>query len=115
MFKIVGRHVPPPAGVPSPLQWGTAARLESLLGAHADLRITRRSFTFRFRSPQDYVETFSRYYGPIVKALAALDDAGRTSLRNQLLRLAADHNRNTDGAATIEAEYLEVLASRRGR
>jgi SAM-dependent methyltransferase len=113
MFKIVGRHVPPPAGLPSPLQWGTEARLESLLGAHADLRMARRTFTFRFRSAQDYVETFSRCYGPMVKALAALDDAERTSLRNQLLRLADDHNRNADGAATIEAAYLEVVASRR--
>jgi SAM-dependent methyltransferase len=27
MFKIVGRHVPPPAGIRSPLQWGTDERL----------------------------------------------------------------------------------------
>ena len=31
MFKIVGAHVPPPAGVPSPLAWGTEARLDELL------------------------------------------------------------------------------------
>ena len=32
-------HVPPPAGVPSPLQWGTDDRLEELLGADCDVEI----------------------------------------------------------------------------
>ena len=58
MFKIVGAHVPPPAGVPSPLQWGTEARIEELLGGEAKVETERRHFTFRFRSAEDYFETF---------------------------------------------------------
>lgn len=112
MFKIVGQHVAPPAGVPSPLQWGTHARLEALLGAECDLEVARRTFTFRYRSAQDHFETFKEFYGPLVKALAALDEAGRTSLRDQLVRLADDFNRNGSGALTVDAEYLEVVATR---
>ncbi len=113
MFKIVGQHVPPPAGVPSPLQWGTDAGVEALLGSACDLTVTRRTFSFRFRSAPEYFETFSRVYGPLVKAMAALDQAGQSSLREQLVALALDHNRNRNGAVTVDAEYLEVVAVRR--
>jgi SAM-dependent methyltransferase len=112
MFKIVGQHVPPPAGVPSPLQWGTDAGLEAFLGADCDLDATRRTFAFRFRSPADYFDTFKDFYGPVVKAWAALDEASRASLRDQLTQLANDHNRNQNGALTVDAEYLQVVAIR---
>jgi len=112
MFKIVGRHVPPPIGVPSPLQWGTEDGLMALIGSDCDLEATRRSFTFRYRSAHDFFETFGAFYGPIVKALAALDQAGQASFREQLIALAEDHNRNDNGALTIDSDYLEVVAVR---
>jgi SAM-dependent methyltransferase len=112
MFKIVGAHVPPPAGVPSPLQWGTDARLHELLGGEAKVQIERRHFTFRFRSAEDYFETFKEFYGPLVKAWAALDADGQLSIREQLVALANAANRNADGALTIDAEYVEVVATR---
>jgi len=113
MFKIVGAHVPPPAGVPSPLQWGTEARIEELLGGEAKVETERRHFTFRFRSAEDYFETFKEFYGPLVKAWAALDDEGKQSIHDQLVALADGANRNPDGALTIDSEYLEVVATRR--
>jgi SAM-dependent methyltransferase len=113
MFKIVGAHVPPPAGVPSPLQWGTDARVEELLGGEAKVETERRHFTFRYRSADDFFETFKVFYGPTVKAWAALDADGQRSFRSQLVELAEGANRNTDGALTIDSEYLEVVATRR--
>jgi SAM-dependent methyltransferase len=113
MFKIVGQHVPPPAGVPSPLQWGTESRLEDLLGGDCDLVVTRRNHTFRFRSAVDYFETFKAFYGPLVQALAALDEPGRRSLADQLVGLADEAKRKGNAALTIDAEYLEVVATRR--
>lgn len=113
MFKIVGQHVPPPEGLPSPLRWGTDAGVDALLGADCDVDVERRSFSFRFPSAEAYFETFRTFYGPVVKAMAALDDAGRTSLRNQLVKLAHAHNRDQNGALTVDAEYLEVVATRR--
>ena len=114
MFKIVGQHVPPPAGVPSPLQWGTEDRLNELFGADAKVDVARRHFVFRYRSAEDFFETFKAYYGPTVKAWAALDAGGQASFRNQLVALAAGANRNSSGALTVESEYLEVVATRSG-
>lgn len=113
MFKIVGQHVPPPAGVPSPLQWGSESRLEELVGAACDVVVTRRSHTFRFRSAVDYFDTFKAFYGPLVKALAALDATGQQALRDQLIGLADRCKRKNISALSIDAEYLEVVATRR--
>jgi SAM-dependent methyltransferase len=112
MFKIVGAHVPPPEGVPSPLQWGTDDGLEERLRG-CDLEVTSRLFTFRFRSAEDFFETFKELYGPTVRAWAALDDAGRASLRRALVQLADDHNTRTDGTLAVDAEYVEVVGRRR--
>src|SRR3954464_6576305 len=35
LFKTIGRHLPPPAGVKSPALWGTPARLEEMFGSQA--------------------------------------------------------------------------------
>lgn len=112
MFAIVGAHVPPPAGVPSPLQWGTEAGLaERLVGTDVD--VTRRHFTFRYRSAEHWFETFRDFYGPTLKAWEALDEAGQTSFREQLVALADGANRAGDGALAIDSEYVEVVATRR--
>lgn len=112
MFKIVGAHVPPPAGLPSPLQWGTEAGLGDRL-AGADVQVTRRHFTFRYRSAEHWFETFRDLYGPTLKAWEALDEAGRASFRDQLIALAEGANRAGSGALAVDSEYLEVVATRR--
>lgn len=113
MFRIVGAHVPPPPGVPSPLLWGTEDHLRDMLPG-CDVAVSRRSFTFRYRSAQHWFETFRDYYGPLCKAWAALDDAGRASLQEQLTALADGDNRAGAGALTVDSDYLEVIATRRG-
>jgi ubiquinone/menaquinone biosynthesis C-methylase UbiE len=115
MFKIIGQHVPPPAGVPSPLQWGKEDRVRELLGDRADVEITRKQFVFRYRTPVEFFETFITYYGPTVKAWAALDEAGRSSLRHELVNLAASSNRNDDGTFAATSDYLEIVATRNDR
>lgn len=111
MFKIIGEHVPPPAGVQSPMAWGRDDRLGDLFSGQ-EIRVDRRTFTFRYRSAQDFFETFKTYYGPTVKAWAALDDIGRESLQAKLTRLANEHNRRTDGSLAVDAEYVEVVVVR---
>jgi ubiquinone/menaquinone biosynthesis C-methylase UbiE len=112
MFRIVGQHVPPPAGVPSPLAWGTEERLHDLLGSGAHVEVTRRHFTFRFRSATELFETFRTFYGPMLRTWNALDDDGRASLRDQVVALADSHDRHPGGALTVPSEYLEVVATR---
>jgi SAM-dependent methyltransferase len=109
MFKTVGGHVPPPAGVRSPVEWGTEARLTELFDGVASLRIEPRQFVFRYRSAHDWLGTFRTYYGPTLKAFAALDDRGREDLEHDLLELAEAHNTSTNGTLRIPSEYLEVV------
>ena len=72
LFRTVAAHVPPPAGVRSPMLWGTEEHLESLFGtAISSLEVTERDFTFRFRSAEEFVEFFRTWYGPTLKAFAA--------------------------------------------
>jgi SAM-dependent methyltransferase len=113
LFKIVGQHVPPPAGVPSPLAWGSDARLAELLGDGADVAIERKHFTFRYRSADHMFDTFTTYYGPLVRAWAALDEDGQTSLRSQLVALIGEHDRHDGTAIAVPSEYVEVVATRR--
>jgi ubiquinone/menaquinone biosynthesis C-methylase UbiE len=114
MFKVIGAHVPPPAGVPSPLAWGSAERLHELFAGEAQVDIVRRQFAFRYRSARDYFEAFKTYYGPIVRAWESLDEAGRASLEEQLVGLAEAANRRDDGALTVPSEYVEVVITRAG-
>ena len=114
MFKVTGKHVPPPAGVPSPLKWGDEESVrERLREGVADLQMTRRMCRFEFPStPAEVVEFFRRFYGPTQRAFEALDAAGQAALRADLERLWAEHNRASDGTTDVEGEYLEVVATR---
>jgi SAM-dependent methyltransferase len=112
MFRVVGRHAPPPAGVASPLAWGTEQRLAELFADVARIDVTCRQFHFRFRTAAEFFETFKTYYGPILHAWDGLDTDGQQSLRDELIALADSANRDTTGALTVPADYLEVIVTR---
>lgn len=113
MFKITGKHVPPP-NMPSPLKWGDEETVrERLRDAVASLQLTRRMCLFDYPfPPADVVEFFRKYYGPTQRAFDALDTGGQAALRNELERLWAEHNQATDNTTRVEGEYLEVIAAR---
>lgn len=109
LFRVIGTFVPPPAGVPSPLLWGTDARLRQLFGAAASrIQVTRRHYVFRYRSAEHWIEVFRQYYGPTFKAFAALDAGGQTALHSALLDLLDRRNTSSRGLA-VPGEYLEVV------
>jgi ubiquinone/menaquinone biosynthesis C-methylase UbiE len=111
MFKTIGRHVPPPAGVRPPLEWGTEARLAELFAGAQSIDAQVRQFVFRYRSARDWVETFRTYYGPTLKAFAGLDAAAAKALEADLLELADAHNTATDGTLHVPSDYLEVVVA----
>jgi ubiquinone/menaquinone biosynthesis C-methylase UbiE len=116
MFKVVGKHVPPPVGIPPAVLWGDETTVRERLGESVtDLKMTRQiypSFQYPFGVPE-VVEFFRQYYGPTNRAFAALDSDGQAALRHELEQLWATHNRATDGTTSIEPEYLEVISTRR--
>lgn len=114
VFKTIGRHVPPPPGAKSPALWGTRARLADWFEAQStSIVAAERHFVFRYRSPAHWLAVFRGYYGPMLKAFAALDADGQARLEQDLLALAAQFNRATDGTLVLPSEYLEIVISRR--
>lgn len=114
LFKLIGKYLPPPAGVKSPALWGTEERLRELFGKRLDsIAIARKHFVFRYRSPTHWLETFRTFYGPMQKAFGALDAAKQESLAADLIALAGRFNRASDGALLAPGEYLEVVITRR--
>ena len=43
--------------------------------------MTERTFTFRFRSAEEFVDFFRTWYGPTLKAFAALETKARRRSR----------------------------------
>lgn len=113
LFRTVSRHVPPPAGLRGPVEWGRPERLAELFGATVrDLRATRRTFVFRFTVPEEFADFFRVNYGPTLKAFEALDEQRRPALHADLVELARRYDHSVDGTVRIPAEYLEVVAVR---
>lgn len=112
MLRTTVRYVPAPAGIPSPLLWGTENVVSTRLGAGTrSIAFTRRQMTFEYPfGPEQVVNYFRFWYGPTLRAFATLDEDGREGLRRDLEKLWTDHNRATDGTTRVQSEYLEVIA-----
>ena len=110
VLKVIGRYLPPPAGAQSPLLWGTRERLNELFGAGAaSILAPPRNFIFRYRSPEHFLDVFTTYYGPMLKAFSALDDAGRRRLVAELTALIGGLNCAKNGSMIVPGEYIEVV------
>ncbi len=114
LFKTVGRHVPPPAGVQPPSLWGDRPHLELLFGERAAaIAVTRRIFNFRYRSAAHFIDVFRTWYGPVHKAFAALAADKAAALESDLTDLLNRLNRAGPGSLVVPSEYLEVVVRRR--
>ncbi len=114
MFRIVGKHFPPPPGIKSPPLWGTEERLRELLGdGISSLDVKRRTYVFRYPSAGHFIEHFRSYYGLMNKAFESLDPDGREGLESDLRQLIAEWNVSGDGTAVLPSDYLEVVAVKR--
>jgi len=113
LFEVVSSFVPPPAGLRSPMAWGTEPRLVELFGpAASDIRTERKLCVFRYASAEHWVDLFRSYYGPMHRAFAALDDSRQRAFHATLTALAREWNRSERGALVVPGEYLEVVIAR---
>ncbi|HWA14620.1 MAG TPA: class I SAM-dependent methyltransferase [Burkholderiales bacterium] len=110
-FALVGRYLPPPAGVRPPSEWGTQKRLRELFGSStSSLRIEERSALFRYRSSAHWIDVFSRYFGPIMRVLANVPEPKRGEFLRELDDTLNRFNKSGDGTLVVSADYLEVVA-----
>jgi len=115
MFKAISKHIAP-SGMPAPVLWGDEATVrERLRQGIADLKCAIRVYHFDYPFPPNAVVEFYRTnYGPMSSAFASLDADGQGNLRSELVRLWFGHNKADGNATKVDAEYLEVIATRSG-
>ncbi|MDH5527317.1 MAG: class I SAM-dependent methyltransferase [Nitrospirota bacterium] len=114
LFKVIGKHVAPPAGVVPYSLWGDEETVTERLGKHFDLKLTRKRYPlwhYPF-GPEGVVELFRTYYGPTTRAFAAVGPEGEAALRRDLVEVYTAHNKATDGTTLLDGEYLEVEGTR---
>jgi ubiquinone/menaquinone biosynthesis C-methylase UbiE len=110
-LKTVVKYVPPPAGVPSPIAWGTEARLRELFPSVRGIRTERKHFTFRYESTEHFIDIFRRFYGPTVKAYEKLDPEAQERLTADIRELATKF-RLPRTSFVVPSEYLEIVIER---
>ena len=115
MFKTIAKHIAP-SGMPSPVLWGDEATVRArLCNGISDLKFARRDYHFEYPfAPEAVVEFFRANYGPMTRQFASLDASGQAALRSELVQLWSAHNKATGNATKVDAEYLEVVATRSG-
>ena len=112
-FQLTAKMVPPPP-VPPPVLWGVETVVQQRLGAGASsVTCTRQNARFAYPlTPREVVDFFRRYFGPTQATFSKLDPAGQADMAAQLESLWMEHNTANDGTTVVDAEYLEVRASR---
>ena len=112
LFKTLGKHIPPSAGLKSPVLWGTESRLAELFPSH-QVSIAKRVFNFRYRSAAHWLDVFKTYYGPLHRAFASLDEAKQDALKTDILALIEGFNRAANGLLIAPSEYIEAVITTR--
>jgi ubiquinone/menaquinone biosynthesis C-methylase UbiE len=113
VFKTLGKHVAPPAGVSSPALWGTKPWIDQQFGPQAErISIENKAFVFRYRSPEHFMDVFRTYYGPVHKAFLTLESAAQTALAKDLMATIASFNTATDASMHVPSTYSEIVIVR---
>jgi len=112
LLRLVDQHA---AGTTAaaPFLWGTEDRLWELFGVYGRIETQPKRAVFRYRSPADWVEKFRASYVPVMKTFAKLDAGKQRLLTGELLELVTRFNRAKDKTMVVDAEYLEVVVTRR--
>ena len=124
LLRVVAHYVPPAAGVASPFLWGTERYVHELFKDAAGIEHSTRTFAFRYRSPEHWVEVFRNCYGPTHTAFLSLDADGQAALEKDLIALLRSRDRGgsgpvgrgfspgNDGGLVVPGEYLETVITR---
>jgi hypothetical protein len=76
------------------------------------LRVERRISRQPFRSADHYIEFFRTYFGPTQMAYERVGAEGEQALTDDLHAFLEAENTAGERAMVLEAEYLQVIATR---
>ena len=113
-FAVTGRIAPPPVDLPKPVLWGMENIVKERFAAvGCPIETHRRMVHFKYPfPPAQVVEFFRQYFGPTQVAYSRLDDTGKAAMTRELEKLWTDHHDGPDGHSHVQAEYLEVRATK---
>jgi ubiquinone/menaquinone biosynthesis C-methylase UbiE len=113
-FAISGRIAPPPVDLPKPVFWGMENIVKERFAAvGCSVETFRRLVHFKYPfPPAQVVEFFREYFGPTKVAYSRLDDAGKAAMTSEMEKLWIDHHDGPAGHSHVQAEYLEVRATK---
>jgi ubiquinone/menaquinone biosynthesis C-methylase UbiE len=113
-FAVTGRIAPPPVDLPKPVLWGIENIVKERFAAvGCAVETHRRHVHFKYPfPPKQVVEFFRQYFGPTQVAYSRLDDAGKATMNHEMEKLWTDHHDGPAGHSHVQAEYLEVRATK---
>jgi ubiquinone/menaquinone biosynthesis C-methylase UbiE len=114
-FALAARFVPLPDGVPSPLLWGDERVVtQRLVEGCSTIQTTRRCITLQYAyPPKEVVQFYRKYSGPTQMALSRLDEKAQREYAADMENVWDKHNEGSDAETRVQAEYLEVIATRK--
>ena len=96
------------------MDWGTERGLRSLFGRHMrDLMVSPRTFVFRARSPEHFLELMQIYRVSALSARRPSDHVDDDAALRALTRTVGRLKPGEDGSMIVPSNYLEVVASKR--
>jgi ubiquinone/menaquinone biosynthesis C-methylase UbiE len=109
---------PPPEGFISPMTWGVEDNIIERFGQAGvpKEKISMVKDTYSFvsndKSPKEFIELLERFYGPTMNAVEAAQKSGKMEeLHSQLLELAKEQNKSTDGGTSIPATFMRITVN----
>jgi SAM-dependent methyltransferase len=113
MFDVIARYAPPRQG-PDPSLWGDPEVAEERLAPYANrIQTEKTSIPWDFDSWDQAWAVYSNN-GPLVALRGAIGDDKFAELRGELEQVVARHNGGLDGPLSLPAEYLRIVARKRG-
>jgi 2-polyprenyl-6-hydroxyphenyl methylase/3-demethylubiquinone-9 3-methyltransferase len=115
IFKATFKYAPPPPDdVPPPMLWGDEEVVRERFGPYAGtIESERRTVRFEFPSAEAAFDTFSNN-GPGKTILEKLPEEMIATWRAELVEIVTRNNIADGDGVAYDAEYLEVVARRRG-
>ena len=114
VFTLGNKYVPLPEGLPVPSLWGDEEVVrERLSGLASSLSFERHYAHQEFEKVDDWFE-FAQNAGPSQRRMESGSEEQRAAIRSDLLELLEEFNQADDGSLVLDAEYLVVVARKRG-
>ncbi|MBR0860251.1 class I SAM-dependent methyltransferase [Bradyrhizobium liaoningense] len=113
MFALVGRHLPPPEGVASPVLWGDPKIVaERLAGKAKDLSFEMDMMTPSALSPQHFRRTMEGTIGPLIKLIAQYKDEPDKlrGFRNEFEALISEY---FDGSSNVMRQQFLMTKAKK--